>query len=549
MTANMGLETYTGAWDAPAARHLLRRCIFGPSARQVDQALELGMDAAIERLLAPRPEPDPPVKDIPDPTGPDDFTPTRLRDPEVAYGETWIHAAPFPGNTLRPMDRNRILRYRLKSQDAWTFLLMLDGELSIRERLTMFWHNHFVVADMAFGQRVYQYARLLRAQALGNSRDLTKAITLDTGMLTYLNGTDNSQQAPNENYARELLELFTVGKGALAGPGDYSTFTETDVIQMARVLTGWQVPVSRRGDPLSVSFVPARHTPGDKRLSARFGGAVIREAGEQEYALLIDLIFEQEACALHLVRELYRWFVGPEIDAGVEEALIQPLAAVLREADYEIRPVLRVLLASAHFQAHRGCMIKSPVDLLLSGTQGLGMPRPLDGPEADYGIGIMLAKSAEELGMGVFKHPTVAGWEAYHQAPQYDRYWLNNLSYPKRQDYLSALILGGTVQTESENFSLAPLVPVLDLAAGIDEARDPKRLIEGLAEMLYPAPISQAQRDFLKDALIPGLPDYEWTVEYSDFLADPTGPLRAPVIARLQKLLVAMVQMPEFQLM
>jgi hypothetical protein len=194
-------------------------------------------------------------------------------------------------------------------------------------------------------------------------------------------------------------------------------------------------------------------------------------------------------------------------------------------------------------------MIKSPMDLLLSGSQGLGMPKPSAGPELDYETGIMLAKCSYELGMGLFLHPTVAGWEAYHQAPQYDRYWLNNLTYPKRHIYTSLLITGGTVVTQSESFRIDAMVPVLEHVVDIEGVKDPNLLIFSLAERMYPFGISDEQKDYLKEILIPGLPDYEWTMEYEAYLANPEGAARDAVRNRLEQLYSAMVQMPEFQLM
>ncbi|MBK9745017.1 MAG: DUF1800 family protein [Saprospiraceae bacterium] len=116
---------------------------------------------------------------------------------------------------------------------------MLKGDANIREKMTMFWHNHFVTADINDPRYNYIYISLLRKNALGNFKQLTKDITIDPAMLNYLNGRDNTGQAPNENYARELMELFTLWQSPLAGPGDYTTYTEDDIKEMARVLTGW----------------------------------------------------------------------------------------------------------------------------------------------------------------------------------------------------------------------------------------------------------------------------------------------------------------------
>ena len=131
---------------------------------------------------------------------------------------------------------------RTNSLKAWNFNTLVESGVNIREKLVLFWHNHFaiqisVARDPNFA---YHYSKLLRDSSLGNFKDLVGKITIDSWMLDYLNGHTNRLNSPNENYARELFELFTIGKGDLAGPGDYTTFTETDVVEAAKVLTGWR---------------------------------------------------------------------------------------------------------------------------------------------------------------------------------------------------------------------------------------------------------------------------------------------------------------------
>lgn len=210
------LDEYSGNWTSIQAKHLLRRTTFGPSIPMVNTSVSLGLIGTIDTLFSPLPMPAPPLKSIPDGTGAN-----QLNDPGALYGETWVNAEPFP-NVNPPMYRNRILRSRSKSLYSWTILQMHYSGISIREKLALFWHNHFVVADGTIAHREYLYYTLLRSFALGNFKALAKEITIDTGMLLYLSGAENTDDAPNENYARELLELFTIGKGALAAPGDYT---------------------------------------------------------------------------------------------------------------------------------------------------------------------------------------------------------------------------------------------------------------------------------------------------------------------------------------
>jgi uncharacterized protein (DUF1800 family) len=282
------------------------------------------------------------------------------------------------------MLRNRVLRSRSKSLYSWTVLQMHYSGLNIKEKMALFWHNHFVVGDSVIPHREYVYYSLLRNLAIGNFKEITKQITVDTNMLIYLSGGENTNVAPNENYSRELLELFTIGKGQLVAPGDYTNYTEQDVVQMAKVLTGWTVPQLSATNPLTAQFSAARHSTGSKQLSARFNNATIAENGAQEYKDLIEVIFQKEECARFIMRKLYRWFVNSEISNDVEINVIRPLATILKNGNYDIVPALKILLKSEHFFQSTACMLKSPIDLMMSVTRGLGINPPQGNVEKEY---------------------------------------------------------------------------------------------------------------------------------------------------------------------
>ncbi len=538
------LTKYTGQWTAVQARHVLRRTVFGPTFEMVKTSLTQGMEDTVSTLLADLPEPQQPLKSIPDGTGSN-----RLDDPGARQGETWVNAPVFP-NINPPMLRNRVLRARSKSLYSWTMLQILDSGMNIREKMTLFWHNHFVVGQAVIPHREFHYYSLLRRHATGNVKTLTKAITIDTSMLTYLSGALNTNRAPNENYSRELLELFTIGKGPLVAPGDYTHYTEDDVQAMAQVLTGWRVaPVS---DPktLTASFDSRRHTEGSKTLSHRFGKKVIEENGADEYADLIDVIFEQEECSRFLCRKIYRWFVNSYIAADVEQTIIAEMAALLRENGYSVKPVLRALLTSEHFYVQTACLIKSPVDLIFSSSRGLNTMPPEDGVEARYNHAYNYYVMAADLEQELFQHPDVAGWKAYYQEPQRDMLWINNLLLPKRHEFCGLLISGGRFSFNDEPYSVNESVPVLDILGQLANPSDVHMLIDGLAEHLFCYAISEEQRTVLKELLIPGLPDYEWSLEYSAYEQSPNDQgIRESIEGKLRTLISVMVRMSEFQVM
>jgi uncharacterized protein (DUF1800 family) len=537
------LDNFSENWTAKEARHLLKRTSFGITEMLVSEAVSLGLSGTIDQLFEQSPLPEPPLKYRLDGTGDDEII-----DPDANYGETWINGLPIP-TAATNQEKNKILNSRTRSLYAWSFLQMQNAGISIREKLTLFWHNHFV-AENVNPHREFFYINILRTNALGNFKELTKQITTDPNMLLYLSGSQNSNTAPNENYSRELLELFSIGKGDAVGNGDYTNYTEDDVVQMAKALTGWRVRGLNSPETLTAFFSNNKHTSGDKNLSHRFNNAVISENGENEYKDLIDKIFEQEECSKFITRQLYIWFVNVEISEEIETHIIEPLAEVIRDHNYEIEPALKILLSSEHFFENTFCMIKSPIDLMLSATKSLLLSAPTTSILEEYEFSLILHLATSDVGQSIFHHPDVAGWKAYYQKPLYYKTWVNNYLLPKRLQYCKVLVTGGVLLIDEREYTVPPLVPVLLIVSSITNADDPVVLIRSLANQLFNYEISQNQIDSLKDILIPGLPDFEWTIEYSDYLGDPSDtPLRISIENKLRNLIGTMVQMSEFQIM
>ena len=544
------LDPYTGPWTINQASHLLRRTTFGPTQEMISNSISLGLNATVDALFSNAvPSPPPVIYTLPAEEPGNNLFPVFV-DPYVAYGETWVNEPPLV-DTGDPNLDLQIYNFRNRSVQVWPILNMMKPELNIMSKLWVFWHNHFVVSDFTLPLQYYQYSRLLEDHAKGNFRDLTKAITIDVSMLLYLNGNENSKEAPNENYARELLELFTVGKGDLVGPGDYTTFTEQDVQSMARVLTGWRLNFLNIENALESIFIQARHDTGSKQLSARFNNEVIQNANENEYSNLIDVIFEQDNVSKFICRKFYRYFINHEITNEIEANIIEPMAQILRDDDYEVERALKTLLSSEHFYGEEavGCMIKNPADFVMSSTKGLNMVFNGE-PANDYFFSSVFYVFTSELDMQIFFHNDVAGWKAYYQEPQYYRNWINTYYLPSRNQTATSLVAGGPVNFNGNIANIPQLINVINYVATIENATDPNDMIYGIADNLFSYTISEAQKDYLKEILLPGLPDFEWTVEYSDFLADPLNANKLTAINnKLVALFVAMLEMPEFQLM
>ena len=528
-----GLDAYTGEWQFEQAAHLLRRTMFGPTHTQIKTAVNNGMEATVAQLLADTPMPDPPIN----------FN--NEEDPFVPIGETWIDA-PYSGDVALRASRNASLR-------AWIIGQLLQEGVSAREKMTLFWHNHFAtsreqVNDPKF---LYRNMKLYRENAFGNFREFTKQVTIDPTMLRYLNGNQNTVQAPNENFARELLELFTIGKGPQVAPGDYTNYTEDDVVQMARVLTGWRDRGFVTNNPdveIEAFYTNARHDTGDKQLSHRFDEVVISNMGDEEYAHLVDIIFGKEEVARFICRKIYRWFIYYTITVQAETDVIQPLAQMLIDNDYEIKPTLEVFLKSQHFydMLNIGPMIKNPIDFLVSIIKELEMPLPDVNTNFNqsYRLWFQLGRVTPDMQMEIYDPPSVAGWPAYYQEPGYYRLWINSSTLPLRMEFTNRIINQGFMAA-GYNLSVRPLTFI----ESFDDPFDPNNLITEFARALYPQPITENQITFLKEILIPGLPDFEWTVEYSDYVNDPSNEdLATSVENKLKSLLTAMLTMPEYYL-
>jgi len=527
-----GLEPYTGPFEYEQAAHLLRRTMFGPTYEQIKTAADAGLDTVIGQLLADSPLPDKPLNY------------NYEDDPNVPVGESWV-GQPYTQGLIQDMQVARRTSFI-----SWFMQNWLNEGISIREKMTLFWHNHFVTGDNTEPHSLYIYTNTLRSNALGNFRELAKAITIDPAMLVYLNGTQNTAVAPNENYARELLELFTIGKGPQVGPGDYTNYTEDDVVQMARILTGWRIFGVNSTDPDNVvraEFRPNRHDQGAKQLSERFDNIVIENMGEEEYAHLIDIIYTKDECARFICRKLYRWFVYYKIDAQVEADVIEPMAQILIDNDYEILPAVEALLRSEHFFDHLsiGPMIKHPVDFVISAIKSTQSEVPSPNLEVQYLVPLRLFRNTfEAMQMVPYNPPSVAGWKAWYQEPTFYRNWINTTSLGIRSRFSNTLL--------SDGFGIGQQrirIDSLAFVQVIENAFEPNDLIDEFVKILFPQPITEGQRDVLKEILIPGLPDYEWTVEYSAYTANPTDPdLSTSVRNKLNALLNAMFSLPEFYL-
>ena len=307
------MAPYSGPWTKKEAAHLLRRTMFGPTNQQILDTVANGMNASVTALLQM------PVISNPIVVHPNETIAT--------FGTDWTTSV-YPSN---PVDAQTVENARNWSLGYWLMDRINNEQYSIAEKLYIFWQNHFAAPASSDARATFDYHMLIRSHALGDFKQFVKDITINPNMLLFLNGASNTLYSPNENYARELLELFTIGKGPQIGPGDYTNYKEEDVAAAAKILTGYLVD-GLRSDVLTAvtsNYTPVLHDNSTKTMSAHFGNAVITANAATEYEDLIDVIFLQNEVANFICRKLYRYFVNYDLTSDVETNVIPVMAATL----------------------------------------------------------------------------------------------------------------------------------------------------------------------------------------------------------------------------
>ena len=522
------MQPYTGPWTKAEAAHLLRRTTFGATNQQILDAVSNGMNATVATILQ-----------IPIADEPLAFDAGELIVPQ---GSSWVNAV-YPANQAQNQQTENA---RFKSLGGWIAKNLNQEQLCIAEKMVFFWQNHFGVTATAESRAMYHFLNLLRQNALGNFKQLMKDVTIDPAMLMFLNGATNNVFSPNENYARELLELFSIGKGNQIAAGDYSTYTETDVAAGAKILTGYTVTGIRSATATqaTASFNPILHDNTSKVLSYHFNGQVIPAAVANEYANFIDVIFNQNQVATYICSKIYRYFVNYDITPAVQSDVIAALAQTFIANNYEVLPVMQQLLTSDHFydMSVRGAIIRNPLEMIM-GAMNPTQTIPNFGLVGDYQTYISVYYVADTMGQSYIVPPSVAGWMSYYQAPAYSKLWINSTYIKKRFDIVSALVYSGIpIGTNVLKMNH------LGFLNGLSNPSSAPQVIDDICDVFFPKAIDPADKLTLKLILTNGLPDFEWTIQYNDYLNDPTNTTYfTPVTQRMQALMNVILKMPQFQ--
>lgn len=457
-------------WNRDTAKHLLSRSLFGYTKADLEYALSFPtLEGFVEKeLLADRPLP-------------------------TAPG-TWITEVPVSG------DANQGTRYR--DFTYWWYNLMLTEKTSMREKMVLFFHNHYTSqrSKIPYPQHMYMQNDLFRKNVFGNLRQLTKDVSIDPAMLIYLDSTRNNKNVPNENYARELLELFTLGIG---------NYTETDIKQAARALTGWTV------NGLAPQFNSGNYDNTNKTF--------LGKTGNYGYKEIVDIVFTQAAAATFLCTKLYKEFIFYKPDT----AFVAKMAKVMRDNDYNIKPVLQFMLTSEEFYAPTviGGKIKTPTETMIGTLKAFGVLAPTTN---DWAYISDLGKSLQQQ---LLEPPNVAGWPG-------QRDWISSNTYPQRGGYTDAIVNGRRLTGQAMGFKINPIdyVKTFNSKANPQLSEDAVKLVDEISSFFVQFPLSKLRKDFLLQTLLDGTIVANWA----------TGTPMADV--RIQKFLRAVMRLPEFQL-
>ncbi len=490
------LAPYTTPLDATRAAHLYRRLGFSASKQTIDQATGQNAAGLVDNLIA-----------------------EALAMPPLA-APTWANW----NRDNYPADDDAAGQLVRTQREEWAVSYtraLLDNNL--RDRLSFFWSNHFVTEIDIYecNSFLYEYVNCLQRNAIGNFKTFVSEIGLTSAMLYYLDGVYNNGNNPNENYARELYELFTLGEG--------NGYTEQDIVETARALTGYV----ERGEVgcTAVSFNSARFDAGTKTILGR--------TGSWGYDDVIDILFEERSqqIADFICKKLYEFFVHPDSadDAGNAQSIISGMASTFLANNFEIAPVLSELFKSQHFfdEEALGVIIKSPFDIYLNMLNETGF-------SYDDSVLINVVDASRLLGQSLFDPRDVAGW-------QRDRSWINTNFLIGR--WLTVeVFLQAAFQANAEQFRAYAVAAV---GSAESNTSNPQVVVQAIVDHLLPKGLLTTQ-DFENALSVFKIEDVPENYYGPDYIPGGLGlwmlSISPEVPQQVFLLLMHISRQPEFQL-
>jgi len=581
------LAPRSGSLGVSLAAHLLRRASFRFTKPRVDQFANMTANAAVNNLF----NTSVPVPYIPQPL---DFR---------------VHAANSNGEWLNDDSTDSISGVNETNRRQWVIGWWFRNALydpSATHKLAFFIHTFFTTsyAGVAAGYQAsryfYDHLALLN-YAADNSMDLktlAKKMTFDNAMLYYLNNRQNRKNGVNENYAREFLELFTIGRGEQESEGVYTNYTEADITELAKVLTGFTTLATRNDSNVAIDSdtgirtgyikVSDHHLPppdpagnllrtfSNKFLDAN-GNTYSISVGtdeasiQQEFDEVVDMVFAQAETARNYARKMYRFYVNTEIDTTIENTVITGLANDLIANGYDLTATLKMLLKSQHFYSMctsiegGGNIIKSPVELLAEALSFFNTDLPplpaspstveIENHYFYFVTRYLFNIFGQEGGLLLFGPTSVAGYPAYYQEPLRDKNWYNGSTIPTRYRIGSLFVteqyyINNVLYTYMDSVAFANYLVTLGVDVG-----DADAMVDAVTDYLLSQPLTADRRDIIKNIFLDDLSPINWQCEWSYYnggtcagnTVTPDGDENR-VRPHLDALIVAVLSAQEFQL-
>lgn len=460
------------AFGYAQARHLLWRAGFGGTPQQIRLLADWGPEKSVDHLLDFGASTKDARADI------EQFDETIMQPP-TSEQRAMVRKARRSQDEdelakvrLERQRREQIDRAQMENIQRWWLKRMIESARPLQEKLALFWHGHFATSYRTIENSWHMLAQnhMFREHAAGNFGDLLSNIIRDPAMLAYLDNNDSRKEQPNENLARELMELFSLGVG---------NYTEKDIKEGARALTGYTFEYN------DFKLNREAHDTGGKVILGKSGGL----DGDG----FVRAILAQRACSKFIAAKLYRFFARDIPSTGPAEkpcrSVVDQLAAMLAGNGYELRPVLRRLFLSEHFYDPAVVLnrIKSPAELVV------GAVRSMNTPVRDLGV---LNDAMGLMGQSLFFPPSVKGWDG-------ERSWINTSTLFVRQNLLNFLLTGKTPTgfdplADTEKYDPADLLAPL-AQSDPDAARDPRAIADYLLRFTLGGEPADRNRAIIED--------------------------------------------------
>jgi uncharacterized protein (DUF1800 family) len=564
------LNEITGTLGSARAAHLLRRATFGPTFPEIEQFSVLTASEAVTLLF-------------------DDTAADPLPPIDPVTNVTWVDPTGATG-PARAGDGNSEQDQLFAFFKSWHMDVMRQAPATLKERITWFLHTHLPArwTEINQSEAIYYQNCLYRYYAYGSFKELFKKVCVDNAMLRYLDGYSNKKNSPNENFAREMFELYSIGKGPQLAEGDYTNYTEDDIKAATRVLTGWGLdeiytyldpdsglPIGKMQSHLAgdaATELATEHDTGPKTFTDKFGGAVIQpseivedfatvEAAYGELDAMIEMIFAQQETGRFIARKLYRFFVYHLITDEAEADIIEPLAQILMDNEFSIQELLTVLLKSEHFydaddvvkeNDNVGALIKSPVDVFtgLFRIFEIQFPDRITDTATFYDDMAYVVSKLVDQGLNFYEPFEVAGYPAYHQIPGFNRNWITTYALAHRYQ-VGGILMKILDQDNERSFGL-DVVDWVENSGYPSDPSDAALVMNQFADKLLPLVLTQERYDYF---LYTVFLDYTgqdlvyarglWTSEWNAYMSSRDDTV---VRSLLERLLSSLIETPEFQL-